>query len=131
MIIELSKNITVLLLATLLMIQCKSKKTGGENEQVDATGMVLIPGGTFIMGSKNNDISQATAYKVKLDSFYMDATEVTNDEFARFVNETGYKTIAERPIDWDEIKKQLPPGTPKPDESMLQPGSLIFDPAKI
>jgi formylglycine-generating enzyme required for sulfatase activity len=36
---------------------------------------------------------------------------VTNAEFREFVDATGYKTIAERPIDWEEMKKNLPPGT--------------------
>ena len=38
------------------------------------------------------------------------------------------KTVAERPIDWEEIKKQLPAGVEKPADSLLQPGSLIFAP---
>jgi formylglycine-generating enzyme required for sulfatase activity len=44
------------------------------------------------------------------------------------VKATGYKTVAERPVDWEELKKQLPPGTPKPDDKMLLPGSLVFTP---
>ena len=47
---------------------------------------------------------------------------------SEFVDETGYKTVAERPVDWEEIKKQLPPGTPKPHDSILEPGSLVFQP---
>jgi sulfatase modifying factor 1 len=52
---------------------------------------------------------------------------VTNNQFQKFVNETGYLTIAEREIDWGEMKKSLPAGTPKPHDSILQPGSLIFN----
>ena len=44
----------------------------------------------------------------------MDITEVTNGQFQRFVNATGYITTAERKPDWEELKKSLPPGTPKP-----------------
>jgi formylglycine-generating enzyme required for sulfatase activity len=58
----------------------------------------------------------------------MDTTELTNAKFAEFVKATGYKTVAERPVDWEELKKQLPPGTPKPDDKMLLPGSLVFTP---
>jgi len=40
---------------------------------------------------------------------------------------TDYITVAEQPINWEEIKKELPEGTPKPVDSILQPGSLIFN----
>ena len=56
----------------------------------------------------------------------MDSTEVTNAHFRRFVEETGYITVAEREIDWEVMRKQLPEGTPKPPDSVLQPGSLRF-----
>ena len=120
-------TIAFLVLPGVMMMQCRSDKNRMMTDR-----MALIPGGIFIMGNKNDTIytREGSAYQVKLDSFYMDKTEVTNDEFALFVKETKYKTVAERPIDWEEIKKQLSPGTPKPDDAMLQPGSLIFDPAK-
>lgn len=44
---------------------------------------------------------------------------------------TGYVSLAERKIDWKELKQQLPPGTPKPHDSLLQPGSLVFKKPKI
>lgn len=93
-------------------------------------GMVWIPGGTFIQGAVANDSmamnNEKPAQGVALDGFFMDKTEVTNAKFIEFVDETGYVTIAERTIDWEEMKKQLPPGTPRPADSILQPGSLIF-----
>jgi formylglycine-generating enzyme required for sulfatase activity len=58
----------------------------------------------------------------------MDVTEVTNAQFAAFVKATGYRTVAERPVDWEELKKQVPPGTPRPPDSQLQPGALVFTP---
>jgi formylglycine-generating enzyme required for sulfatase activity len=58
----------------------------------------------------------------------MDATEVTNKQFRQFVDETHYLTTAEKPVDWEELKKQVPPGTPKPADEMLKPGSLVFTP---
>ncbi len=67
-------------------------------------------------------------HKVHVDGFFMDETEVTNEEFARFVDATGYVTTAEKKPDWEELKQQLPPGTPKPDDSMLVPASLVFTP---
>ena len=97
-------------------------------------GMVWIPGGTFMQGAVPQD-KQAMAHEkpqhpVKVDGFFMDITEVTNAEFAKFVKETGYVTVAERPIDWEEMKKQLPEGTKKPADSILQPGSLRFKKTK-
>jgi len=43
----------------------------------------------------------------------MDVHEVTNAQLATFVEATDYVTTAEKAVDWDEIKKELPPGTPK------------------
>src|SRR5262249_13631883 len=51
-----------------------------------------------------------------------------NAEFAQFVKATGYITVAERKPDWEELKKQLPPGTPKPADDVLVPASLVFNP---
>ncbi len=93
-------------------------------------GMVWIPGGEFIMGSNEADAYDAEkpAVNVAVRGFWMDETEVTNAQFEEFVKATGYLTVAERPIDWEELKKQLPPGTPKLDDSALLPGSLVFSP---
>ncbi|MBT34166.1 MAG: sulfatase, partial [Thalassobius sp.] len=93
-------------------------------------GMVWIPGGEFIMGSNHESAGPAemNEHKVKVFSFWMDETEVTNAEFRKFIEATGYVTVAERPIDWEEMKKQLPPNTPKPDDEVLKPGSLVFTP---
>lgn len=104
----------------------KEKPEGIEIPQ----GMVWIPGGKFIQGAVEKDSMamnhEKPAHSVQLDGFFMDATEVTNAEFEEFVDATGYVTVAEREISWEEIKKQVPPGTPKPPDSLLQPGSLIF-----
>jgi formylglycine-generating enzyme required for sulfatase activity len=91
-------------------------------------GMVYIPGGTLNMGGDNEqaDPNEFPKHEVPISPFYMDKTEVTNRQFAAFVEATGYVTVAERPILWEEIKKELPPGTPKPPDSLLQPGALVF-----
>ena len=97
-------------------------------------GMVWIPSGAFMQGAVAADRMamghEKPAHRVYVDGFYMDVHEVTNDQFAKFVEETGYRTVAEREIDWEEIKKQLPDGTPKPHDSILQPGSLVFKKTK-
>lgn len=91
-------------------------------------GMVLIPAGTFLMGADNEQArpDEYPKHKVSVDGFWMDATEVTNAQFREFVEATGYVTIAERKPDWEELKKQLPPGTPRPAEDLLVASSLVF-----
>jgi sulfatase modifying factor 1 len=104
----------------------------------DYEGMVKISGGVFDMGgdvpSGFEDMPKTALpqgdelpkHKVQISDFWMDEHEVTNAQFKEFVDATGYITIAERPIDWEELKKQVPPGTPKPSEEHLLPGSLVF-----
>ncbi len=94
------------------------------------TGMVWVPGGTFIMGAsdKNGRNDEYPRHKVKLSGFWMDENEVTNAQFRAFVQATGYITTAETTPDWEILKKQLPPGTPKPNDSLLVAASLVFTP---
>jgi formylglycine-generating enzyme required for sulfatase activity len=61
-------------------------------------------------------------------AFHLDRTEVTNAAFAQFVAATGYRTQAERPVDWEQLRRELPPGTPRPSDAALAPGSLVFTP---
>jgi sulfatase modifying factor 1 len=93
-------------------------------------GMVLIPAGEFEMGTTGDtpNKNEQPVHKVKLAAFYMDETEVTNAQFRKFVEDTKYVTTAEKAPDWEEMKKQLPPGTPKPPDDQLVPGSLVFSP---
>jgi len=91
-------------------------------------GMVWIPGGEFVMGTARETphANEQPAHAVRVDGFYMDATEVTNAQFRAFVEATGYVTTAEKTPDWEQIKLQVPPGTPRPAPEMLVPGSIIF-----
>src|SRR3982751_693591 len=61
-------------------------------------GMIQIPGGEFTMGTddKLGWPDEKPAHRVFVDPFWMDAHEVTNLDFRRFVEATGYKTTAER-----------------------------------
>jgi len=95
----------------------------------DHKGMVWIKAGNFLMGADNKQASEDEypKHKVGVHGFWMDATEVTNAEFSQFVKATSYVTTAERKPDWNEMKKQLPPGTPKPADSLLVAASLVFD----
>ena len=99
-------------------------------ESEKSSGMVWVPGGEFTMGSElpGAKRNEQPAHKVIVDGFWLDEHDVTNAEFRKFVETTGYKTTAERPVDWEELKKQVAPGTPKPAEEMLKPGSLVFTP---
>ncbi|MNK23519.1 Serine/threonine-protein kinase pkn1 [compost metagenome] len=84
-------------------------------------GMVWIDGGEFTMGSTDAGFPDAQPlHEVELDGFWMDEHEVTNAQFAVFVKETGYTTIAEREIDPKEF-----PNVPSED---LVPGSAVFSP---
>jgi formylglycine-generating enzyme required for sulfatase activity len=98
------------------------------NNDTSLTGMVLIPGGSFEMGGDNEQASadEYPKHKVTVDAFYIDITEVTNAQFQKFVDATGYITTAERKPDWEELKKAVPPGTPKPADSLLVAASLVF-----
>ena len=91
-------------------------------------GMVFIKGGTFMMGGDNSQASadEYPKHKVEVSGFWIDATEVTNAEFAKFVKATHYITTAEKKPDWEEMQKTLPPGTPKPPDSLLVAASLVF-----
>lgn len=105
---------------------CTENKSIVEVEDIE--GMIFIPEGNLNMGGDNEQASEDEfpKHQVKVSSFYMDVTEVTNRDFQKFTDETGYLTIAERPLDWEAISKDLPPGTPRPHDSIMQPGALVF-----
>jgi formylglycine-generating enzyme required for sulfatase activity len=80
--------------------------------------LVPIPGGTFRMGSDVHDPEEAPARPVDVDAFLIDRVAVTNGDYAGFVADTGYVTVAERPLDPRQF-----PGAPAEN---LVPGSLVF-----
>jgi formylglycine-generating enzyme len=80
--------------------------------------MVWIPGGTFRMGSDEHYPEEAPAHRVSVSGFWMDRYQVTNNDFRRFVEETGYVTVAERPLDPANYPDALP--------ELLVPGSAVF-----
>ena len=91
-------------------------------------GMSFIPEGSFVMGGDSiwGRPDEFPKHGVKISSFYMDKHEVTNAQFRAFVEATGYVATAEQMLDWEEIKKQLPLGTPKPADIILVASSLVF-----
>lgn len=110
----------------------KSVDSIENNLAQDHEGMVWIEGGTFEMGADNEQgrRDELPKHQVKLTGFYMNVTEVTNEQFATFVKATGYITTAEKDVKWDEIKFTLPPDTPKPKPKMLKAASLVFVPTQ-
>jgi formylglycine-generating enzyme len=81
-------------------------------------GMVQVPGGEFAMGSEDFYPEEGPVRDVAVDGFWMDRHPVTVKEFRHFVEETGYVTVAERPLD--------PAEYPDADPDLLVPGSLVF-----
>ncbi|MEX2298384.1 MAG: formylglycine-generating enzyme family protein [Dongiaceae bacterium] len=82
------------------------------------SGMVLIEGGPFTMGSDVRHPEERPARTATVASFWIDVHEVTNAEFAAFVAATGYVTMAERPLD--------PAAYPGVDPDLLKPGAMVF-----
>ena len=82
--------------------------------------MVRVPGGLFLMGSDHHYPEERPAHRVRVDGFWMDRTPVTNREFRRFIEATGYTTFAEIPPDPKDYPGALP--------HMLKAGSLVFTP---
>ena len=80
--------------------------------------MIWIPGGTFRMGSEDFYPEERPVHEVTVDGFWMDRYIVTNEQFARFVAETGYVTVAERPLNPADF-----PGAPAEN---LVPGAMVF-----
>ncbi|WP_229236128.1 formylglycine-generating enzyme family protein [Dyadobacter tibetensis] len=90
-----------------------------EAGKLDTAGMVLIKGGGFLMGADEFPDSRPM-HQVVVSDFYMDRHEVTNAQYAEFVKATGYKTVAERPLNPADY-----PGVPA---DKLVPGSAVFTP---
>lgn len=110
---------------TILVLACF-----GVGAESTPAGMVWISGGTFTMGSTDGlaRADESPVHRVHVDGFWIDATEVTNAQFSAFVAASGYLTVAERVLVWEDMKKQAPPGTPKPPDEELVPGAVVFTP---
>ena len=82
------------------------------------TDEVWIAAATFRMGSDAHYAEEAPSRRVEVDGFWIDRVQVTNGRYAEFVADTGYVTVAERPLDPADF-----PGAPPEN---LVPGSLVF-----
>ncbi|WDF69261.1 SUMF1/EgtB/PvdO family nonheme iron enzyme [Sphingobacterium oryzagri] len=123
-------------LSLITLFSCKGPSNSGElvgarlnklKANKTPYGMVLIPGGTFIMGQSDEDITfsqTAQNRQVTIASFYMDDTEISNSEYRQFVNwvrdsilitnflgDDSYfieSSSGERFIDWNKVGKNSP-----------------------
>jgi formylglycine-generating enzyme len=78
-------------------IRDEAEKTRSLNSQMAGGDMIWLPSGKMTMGAVDGASDEQPMRDVKISGFWMDRTEVTNEEFARFVEKTGYITVAERP----------------------------------
>jgi formylglycine-generating enzyme len=85
-------------------------------------GMIFVQGGIFRMGSDRHYPEEAPVHRVSVEGFWIDRTPVTNRDFRKFVNATGYVTLSEIPPDPKDYPGALP--------QMLKAASLVFEPPK-
>ncbi|MEM6560116.1 MAG: formylglycine-generating enzyme family protein [Planctomycetota bacterium] len=83
-------------------------------------GMVHVPAGTVLIGDDATMPEERPQHAVTVGAIFVDVTEVTNDQYAAFVEATGYVTVAERVPD--------PADFPGADPAALVPGSVVFTP---
>jgi formylglycine-generating enzyme required for sulfatase activity len=85
--------------------------------------MVWVDGGEFRMGSDRGDYpEEGPPHSVQVDGFWVDEAPVTKAQFRRFVKATGYRTVAERPLD--------PADYPRLGPALLVAGSMVFTPTR-
>ena len=103
------------------------KETAGGSDEGDRCNgvepaIVAVPAGSFVMGSNAVYRQEGPPRTTRIDRFRIDRTEVSNAQFARFVEATGYRTVAERAVDPSSFgapEENIPP-------DLLQPGSAVF-----
>ncbi len=110
---------------TFLIVGCGTAEDDHSTEAVEVSKcrglvnnkMIWVPGGSFTMGENPRYSEEGPPREIRIDGFWMDSHEITNAEFAAFVKETGYKTLAERD----------PPKIVDAPSEMLEPGSAVFN----
>ena len=99
---------------------------------VNTDEMVFIAGGKFMMGSENFYPEEKPVHEVTVDGFYIDQYEVTNEDYKKFTDETGYITVAERPLNAADYPGADPARVsrePRRGESSRRSGDLSPDAA--
>ena len=92
--------------------------SSGQSGDLSHQDMIWIPGGTFRMGSEDFYPDERPVHEVSVDGFWIDRNTVTNEQFARFVEATGYVTLGERPLNAADF--------PGASVENLVPGSMLF-----
>ena len=131
----LSKLVIIAILPSLILSGCDSGSGTSEAKEESfnepdtpivtmdtswTNNMVWIPGGSYMRGSESGQGDEKPVREIKISGFWLDATEVTNDQFSEFVQETAYVTVAERRPD--------PSQFPGVDPSLLKAGGIVFKP---
>ena len=131
----LSKLVTIAILPSLILSGCDSGSGTSEAKEESfkepdtpivtmdtswTNNMVWIPGGSYMRGSESGQGDEKPVREISISGFWLDVTEVTNDQFSEFVEETGYVTVAERRPD--------PSQFPGVDPSLLKAGGIVFKP---
>ena len=103
-----------------------SSTTTGHKKQPDEPtppGMVWVPGGEFAMGGDDDKArpDEKPIHQVRVSGFWMDATEVTNGQFRKFVTATHYVTVAEKGLDRQAFTSRLRKGVPPPRDEAASP----------
>lgn len=115
------QKLIIVLSVVILSVTIFSPSALAASSSTCPSNMVFISGGEFKMGSEQPEfIEELPVEDVSVSSFCIDSHEITNAEFTKFVEDTGYVTIAERPLS----KEQFPD---LPDDQR-SPGSLVFKP---
>ena len=115
--------LAILSFAITFLIVGRGRPSSSQAQTTSTEGMVWVPGGEFTMGTDSSLgwAEEGPAHRVKVDGFWMDATEVTNKQFGQFVKVTGYKAIAEIA----PTKEEFPAAPPE----KLVADSTVFTPA--
>ena len=100
------------------VIAAQSASQGAPPPSSPAINMVWIPSGECVIGSDAHYPEERPAHRVSVNGFWIDECPVTNEQFARFVDATGYVTFAELPPNPAEYPGAIP--------ELLHPGSLVF-----
>jgi len=94
-------------------------------------GMSWVPGGWFEMGAVDGNPDERPRHLVELDGFWIDQSEVTNAQFAAFVEETGFVTAAEKKPTFDSVRPGSPLTADKIKPEMNVPGSICRNRAVV
>jgi len=109
------------LAAAAMILRAMAAPDAPTNSSNSPAGMAWVPGGEFSMGSEEPQFRDARpSHRVRVDGFWIDRTEVTNAQFAKFVDATGYVTVAEKAPRAEDF-----PGAPPEN---LVAGSVVFAP---